>query len=254
MPTERVHWGGLATYVVHELDEREQPALAVVLCHGYGAPATDLVGLAQPALLTGQFAAGQGGGPKVAFIFPGAPLDLTDQGLPGGSAWWHIDRDRLINRRTPELMAQFRRACPPGLPEARDRLVHLLAEAGKRFGLPADRFVLGGFSQGSMLATDVALRMKKPPAGLCILSGALINEDEWRPLAQERGALPVFQSHGRYDSILPFQMGQALHELLGQGRGEAEFFPFDGDHEINLDVLREMTRFLRRLDRESYDT
>jgi phospholipase/carboxylesterase len=242
MATEKVHWGGLSAYLVHELDDGEQPSLVVVLCHGYGASGTDLVGLAQPAL-----AAGQGGGGKIAFVFPAAPLDLADVGMPGGRAWWHIDLDRLINRRTPELLAQFRRACPDGLAEARTKLLHLLTEAGQHFGVGSERFVLGGFSQGSMLATDVALRLKKPPAGLCILSGALINEEEWRPLAQERGPMPIFQSHGRHDSILPYPLAVALRDLLQQDREDFEFFPFDGDHEINLDVLRAMTAFLRRL-------
>jgi phospholipase/carboxylesterase len=167
--------------------------------------------------------------------------------MPGGRAWWHIDLDRLINRRTPELMEEFRRACPEGLVEARTRLLHLLTDASKHFGVASERFVLGGFSQGSMLATDVALRLKKSPAGLCILSGALINEDQWRPLAKERGPLSVFQSHGRHDSILPFPLAVALRDLLQEGRADCEFFAFDGDHEINLDVLRDLTAFLRRL-------
>ena len=239
MQTEKVTWGGLKTVVVHNLPSGEQPTLAVVLCHGYGAPATDLVGLAQPLLATAppDF--------KAAFIFPGAPLDLAIIGMPSGRAWWPIDLDRLINRRTPELLAQFRKACPEGLVEAREKMIALLADAGKHFGLAADRFVLGGFSQGAMLATDVALRLKKSPAGLCILSGALINEEEWKRLAQERGALKVLQTHGQYDSILPLPMATALHEMLAGAGVEVEHYLFEGDHEIPLEVLHRMTHFLR---------
>lgn len=241
MPTQRVHWGGLNTLLVHELEDGEQPALVVVLCHGYGASGNDLVGLAQQPLMEGQ-----GGGGKVAFVFPAAPLDLAEQGMPGGRAWWHIDLDRLINRRTPELLAQFRRAAPPGLAEARTMFLRLLTEAGQHFGVAANRFVLGGFSQGSMLTTDVALRLKNAPAGLCVLSGALINEDEWQPLVAERGPLRVFQSHGRHDSILPFPLAAALRDLLKESGADIEFFDFEGDHEINLDVLRAWTQFLRK--------
>ena len=50
MHSEKVIWGGLSSYFVHDLAPAEQPSLAIVLCHGYGAPATDLVGLAQPLL------------------------------------------------------------------------------------------------------------------------------------------------------------------------------------------------------------
>lgn len=240
MHTDKVTWGGLTSHVVHDLAQGEQPSLAVVLCHGYGAPGTDLVGLAQPLLSTAAADAG-----KAVLIFPTAPLDLAGQGMPGGRAWWPVDLDRLINRRTPELLAQFRRACPDGLCESRDHLVRLLAEAGKHFDLAADRFVLGGFSQGAMLATDVALRLKKTLAGLCILSGALINETEWRQLAQDRGPLRVLQSHGRSDSILPFPLATALRDLLLGANADVDFLPFNGDHEIPLEVLHRLTHFIR---------
>jgi phospholipase/carboxylesterase len=242
MHSDKVSWGGLSTLVVHNLAKNEQPSLAVVLCHGYGAPGTDLVGLGQPLLSMGPNSPG-----NIVLIFPAAPLDLADSGLPGGRAWWPVDLDRLINRRTPELLDQFRRARPDGLVDARDRLIALLSEAGKHFGLTADRFVLGGFSQGAMLATDVALRLKKAPAGLCILSGALISEAEWRRLAGERGPLTVMQSHGKQDSILPFPMAAALRDLLLDAGADLDFFAFDGDHEIPLEVLHRLAHFIRRV-------
>jgi len=241
MHSEKATWGGLTSLVVHDLAAGEKPSLAVVLCHGYGATGTDLVPLAQPVLTT---AAAQER-PKAVMIFPAARLDLADQGMPGGRAWWPVDLDRLINRRTPELMDRFRKACPEGLRESRESLLALLSEAGKHFGLTADRFILGGFSQGAMLATDVALRLKKAPAGLVALSGALTNEEEWRPLALERGPLSVLQSHGKYDSILPFPMGMALRDLLQEAGAELDFLAFNGDHEIPLDALHRLTHFVR---------
>lgn len=241
MPRGKVAWGGLTSYLVHDLPAGERPSLAVVLCHGYGAPGTDLVGLAEPLI---EMASSE---TKAVFIFPAAPLDLAGQGMPGGRAWWPVDLDRLINRRTPELLDQFRRACPSGLVPSRDLLIKLLSDAGKHFDLSADRFVLGGFSQGAMLTTDVALRLKKAPAGLCILSGALINEAEWWRLAQERGPLMVLQSHGKHDSILPFPMGAALRDVLLEAGADVDFLAFSGDHEIPLEALRRLAYFIRRL-------
>jgi phospholipase/carboxylesterase len=123
----------------------------------------------------------------------------------------------------------------------------VLAEAGKHFNLTADRFVLGGFSQGAMLATDVALRLKKPPAALCVLSGALIVEEEWQPLAAERGSLRVLQSHGHYDSILPFPMGEALRDLLTRSGLAVDFLPFAGDHEIPDTVVARLAKMIQEL-------
>jgi phospholipase/carboxylesterase len=242
MQVEKVEWGGLASYVVRAEKTNTSARLVVVLCHGYGAPATDLAGLASSLISLEPNLADD-----LAFVFPGAPLDLAEQGLPGGRAWWHVDIDRLVNRRTPELLVEFRRACPVGLDVARSKLVALLDEAAKHFGLTADRFILGGFSQGAMLTTDVALRLKKAPAGLCILSGALINEGEWSQLAKGQGKLPVFQSHGHYDSILPFVMGESLRDMLQAAGADVEFFSFGGDHEIPRPVVQRMASFISRL-------
>jgi phospholipase/carboxylesterase len=243
MPVERVAWGGLNTVVVHHLPAGTQPRLVVVLCHGFGASGTDLVGLVQPLLELEPDLADQ-----AAFIFPAAPLDLSGRGIPGGRAWWMIDLNRLIYGPPPDLLERFRRECPVGLPEARGALLKLIDEAGQHFGLTPDRFVLGGFSQGSMLATDVALRLPDAPAGLAILSGALINESEWQRLLDQakRGPLKVLQSHGRHDSILPFPMGQALREMLVAAGAEVDFVAFPGDHEIPTLVVQKLAALLSR--------
>jgi phospholipase/carboxylesterase len=242
MQIEKATWGGLNCYVVHNLPADRQPRLAVVLSHGYGAPGTDLVGLAQPLLNLE---------PKVAehavFIFPAACLDLSDQGLPGGRAWWPVDLDRLINRPTPEMLQTFRRKWPAGLAEARKLLIGLLDAAGKHFGMAFENFVLGGFSQGAMLATDVALRLPKAPAALCIWSGALTNEEEWQKLAQLRGPLTVLQTHGRTDSILPFPMAAALRDLLLEAGADVDFVAFGGGHEIPPPAIDRLAKLLARL-------
>jgi phospholipase/carboxylesterase len=242
MHAEKMEWGGLAGYVMHDLPAGQQPSLAVVLCHGFGAPGTDLVGLAEP-LITTQRALAE----KAVFLFPAALMDLTDRGLPGGRAWWWVDLEELINRRTPEVAARFRRECPVGLPAARLQLTALIEAASQRYGLGPEQFVLGGFSQGAMLATDVALRLPHAPAALCVLSGALVNEQEWRPLALKRGRMTVLQSHGLYDSILPFPLAEDLRDLFLEAGADLDFLPFKGDHEIPLTVLHRLADLLSQL-------
>jgi phospholipase/carboxylesterase len=241
MHVEKHVWGGLSTFVAHDIAPGRAPELAVVLCHGFGASALDLAGLTQAfAVVKPELLA------RIAFIYPAAPLDLSEMGMPGGRAWWMIDLERLLNRPTPELLARFRRDPPEGLSEARGMLSAMLDEAGRHFGLSVQRFVLGGFSQGSMLATDLALRLPLAPAGLCILSGALVNEIEWRVLAHRRGQLPVFQSHGRQDAILTYPQASALCDLLTEAGLDVEFVPFPGQHEIPPLVIHKLAAFLER--------
>ena len=239
MPTTKTTFGGLTTYVVSQVPAGRHPELAVVLCHGYGATGRDLVGLTQAIGIIKPGLAS-----RAVFLYPAAPLDLADTGIPGGCAWWPIDLDRLLNAPTPELLAKFRRACPEGMADARAMLEQLLSDAGREFGLKPSQFVLGGFSQGSMLATDVALRMAGGPAALCILSGALINESEWADLASKRPPLSILQSHGRQDPILKFPQATALRDVLQTAGHTVEFVAFEGYHEIPLDVVHRLAALL----------
>jgi phospholipase/carboxylesterase len=126
----------------------------------------------------------------------------------------------------------------------RRRIVDLLTEIGQRWNIGTERIVLGGFSQGAMLSTAVALQERLPLAGVCALSGTLLCESQWRQGAAETAALSFFQSHGRYDPVLPFANAEALRDLLtGQGHA-VDFVPFDGQHEIPSAVVRRLANWL----------
>ncbi len=88
----------------------------------------------------------------------------------------------------------------------------MLGELGD--ALAPSKLVIGGFSQGAMLATDVALRSDIPLAGLCLFSGTLIAEQEWVVSAPNRRGLRVSLSHGQSDAILPFTAAERLRDFL----------------------------------------
>jgi phospholipase/carboxylesterase len=217
------------------------PELTVLLCHGFGAPGDDLVPLGaamierQPELAR-----------RARFVFPEAPLSLAQLGFDYGRAWWQIDFDRMAAARDPEAIHRLSQETPEGLPRARRLLLGLIEELARQVGSGPSKTVLGGFSQGAMLATDVALRLEEAPAGLIILSGTLLSEPEWRKRAPARRGLKVFQSHGRQDPLLPFQRAVALRDLLVEAGLEVDFFPFDGVHTIPLEALERAADFLVR--------
>lgn len=234
--------GGLNCHVIDSLAEDVRPSLAVILCHGYGAPADDLAPLGAELLQTDP-AIGKG----VRFYFPAALLDLAPAGLPGGRAWWPLDMQRLALAAQTGRLDEMRAAVPAGLSTARERLTELIGAVRAETGLPLGRIVLGGFSQGAMLSTDVALRLPEPVAALCLASGSLINEPEWTRLAANQKPLRVLQSHGRQDPILPFFGSEALRDLLLRSGHSVEFIPFNGGHTIPWPVLHAFSRLLVEL-------
>lgn len=234
--------GGLSCKIVDALESDRSPDWVVVLCHGFGAPGADLVPLGPEWISSNPELA-----EKVRFVFPEAPLSLDEFGMIGSRAWWHIDMERLAAAIEHGELRDLRGDLPEELPEARRLLMALVEDVKRETGLPASRLVLGGFSQGSILATDVALRLEEPPAALCIFSGTLLCQNEWKALAEKRGNLPVLQSHGRQDMILPFQGALWLRDMLTEAGLNVDFLEFDGEHTIPAEAMEKFSAMLGQL-------
>jgi phospholipase/carboxylesterase len=222
----------------------DAPHACVILCHGYGAGGDDLVPLAaefrrlNPRL-----------GEQVLFVFPQGPLAMAE--VPGGRAWWPIDLAALQLAGQRGELRQLRQECPPRLPQARQEVMGLISQLRKETGLPLSKFVLGGFSQGSMLATDVTLRLDESIGGLLIYSGTLLVEPEWRELAPHRRGLRVLQSHGTSDTLLPFEAATWLRDLLESAGAQVQFLPFPGMHTIPAEAVIASARLLSEIVDES---
>jgi phospholipase/carboxylesterase len=207
----------------------------LLLMHGYGAPGDDLVPLGRQLSVD----------PSVRFAFPAAPL-LLDAGS-SGRAWWPIDMSELQRAVMTHDYDTLMNRVPTGLSEARAKVLALLDALESEHGVARDKLVLGGFSQGAMLATDVTLRAARPPAALAILSGSLICRPEWLPLMKARAGLPVVQSHGRADPVLSFEIAETLHQELTNAGVPVEFVPFNGGHGIPNGAVDALSKLLKRV-------
>jgi phospholipase/carboxylesterase len=216
-----------------------KPERIVILSHGFGAPGNDLVPVGD-ALLHLEPALGK----DTQFIFPAAPMSLDSRGLYGGLAWWLIDLEARLLAIEAGQLDTFRNDLPEGMEEASDALLSTVEVALDQSGLDASRLIIGGFSQGSMVSTDVALRMKDRPKGLAVLSGTLLCEDRWKALAPHRGPLPVLQTHGRYDPILPYVGAEWLKALFEQSGFPVDFRSFDGMHEIPMTAIEGLVKLI----------
>lgn len=228
---------------VLQTDADARPVGAVVLCHGFGAPGDDLVPLQrefvqiEPALR------------RVRFVFPEAPMSLGSAGFGyDARAWWNIDMNEVMRLQMgdPVALKTFRAREPEGMPQARAAFLKLLDAVCTGSDLAMSHVVLGGFSQGAMLTTDVSLRADDAPAGLAILSGTLLTEDIWRVKAERRKGLRVFQSHGKDDPLLPYANAVALKELLEKATADVQFTTFIGGHSIPPGVITSLATFIKK--------
>jgi phospholipase/carboxylesterase len=144
----------------------------VVLLHGYGADGNDLIGLA-PHL--------QRVLPGAAFVAPNAPDRVP--GAPSGFQWFPIARLDPHEVQSGVVMAA-------------PRIGEFLDAELAQLGLPPERLVLAGFSQGAMLALHLGLR--RNPAAIVGFSGLLAD-----PPPANGPKPPILLTHGSVDNVIP---------------------------------------------------
>lgn len=203
---------------------------AVVLLHGYGADAGDLAPLSQ-ALRCKH---------PVSWYFPNGSLQVPIGPMMMGRGWFPIDIEGLesaMQRGEHRELAHFR---PEGLQILSEKIGRWVRGLKKQH----EQILLGGFSQGAMLAVDSYLQNNIDVDGLILLSGSPMNLPQWESCIVERKPVPFFASHGRQDPILSFVGAQMLVNFLKQYQFTGDLLPFDGGHEIPPQVLQQLNIFI----------
>jgi phospholipase/carboxylesterase len=155
-------------------------------------------------------------------VTPRGPLSLP----PGGNHWYVI---REIGYPDPDTFHATYATAGGWLDD-------LLAE----HGIPIDRTILGGFSQGAVMTYALGLGADRPrPAGLIALSG-FIPTVEGFELGDASG-LPVAIGHGTYDPVIGVQFGRSARERLEAAGAEVTYRESPMAHSVDpayLDELR----------------
>lgn len=167
----------------------------VIFLHGYGANAQDLMGLADP--LSSHM-------PDTIFAAPDAPENCA--GSPMGFQWFPI----------PWIDGSSEEDAAKGMQAAVDDLNAYLDKTMKDEGVSADKTVLLGFSQGTMMALHVAPRRKDALAGVVGFSGRLLSPEALEDEAVSKP--PVILVHGDQDDVVPpASLPEAADTLVAAG-------------------------------------
>jgi phospholipase/carboxylesterase len=154
--------------------------------------------------------------------------------LPPGGAHWYVVR--RVGYPDPETFHST-------YPRLAGWLDELLAEQG----VPHERTVLGGFSQGSVMAYALGLGAGRPrPAGIVALSGFL-PEVEGFSLDLDRAAgLPVAIGHGTHDPVIPVEFGRDARERLARAGADLTYRESPMPHTIDPGFLGELPDWVSR--------
>jgi len=203
----------------------ENSQTAVILLHGYGANMRDLYPLWEVWHKKG-----------FDWFFPNAPLSLS-MGFYEGRAWFSIDVEELERSMRDGSSRDLSQKTPPEFDSTIEKLSTFIKELKKSY----KKIIIGGFSQGAMCASHLALISELNLDALVLLSGSLIAESRFPQNFRE---IPFYQSHGSLDPILSLAGAKKLEEKLLSLKLKGRLRTFQGVHEIPEATLKEVEEFL----------
>ena len=213
-----------------EVEPRDGIAVkhSVIWLHGLGADGHDFEPVV-PHL-------GLDDGLGVRFVFPHAPKrPVTLNAGMVMPAWYDI---QAIDLRRDHDEA--------GIADSAQHIRALIARENQR-GVPTERIVLAGFSQGGAMALYVGLRYPQPLAGILALSCYLILEDRREAEATDANReTKIFQAHGELDPMVPLDRGSAAHARLVELGYDVEWKTYTMGHEVHAQEIRDIGGWLRQ--------
>jgi phospholipase/carboxylesterase len=162
-------------------------------------------------------------------IAPGGPI--TD--IPPGGRHWYVIQEVGF----PE---------PTSFHASVGQLAGFLDQTLTGNGLTWDRTVLGGFSQGAVMAQALGLSGDRPlPAGILAMSGFVPTVEGWEPDTDGRKGLPVWISHGTLDPLIPVELARESKRLLEEGGLDVTYHEYEMGHTIDPRLLPEIEVWIR---------
>lgn len=209
-----------------ETETGPRPGATVVVLHGLGADGNDFVPITRELDLARA-------GP-VRFVFPHAPvIPVTINNGYRMRAWYDI---LGMDRGSREDEAGLRKSMAA---------VEQLLQREKERGMPADRIILAGFSQGCAMALMTGLRHKERLAGIVGMSGYLPLARTTQAERSDANALtPIFMGHGQQDNVVDIARGEASRDALRALGYQVEWHDYPMAHSVCMEELGDLGRWL----------
>ncbi|HEY7267839.1 MAG TPA: phospholipase [Solirubrobacterales bacterium] len=191
-----------------------EPEGALILLHGRGVDERDLHPMLEEL----------DPDRRLLGVTPGAPITNLQ---PGGRHWYVV---REVGHPDEETFA-----------ESLETLSRFLDDELRDRGIPWQKTVIGGFSQGAVVSCAIALGTGRPrAAGLLMMSGFYPMVRDWRMDPAAKRGMPAYVSHGSYDPVIPVGFGRQARDLLEKGGLAVTYRETPMQHGIDFAVIPEI--------------
>ncbi|WP_020167862.1 MULTISPECIES: alpha/beta hydrolase [Methylotenera] len=206
-----------------EIATSEPINASVIWMHGLGADGNDFVPVVKMLNL-----------PHVRFILPHAPYrNITRNNGYEMRAWYDVYGLTPISREDDI-----------GIGESQLQIEQLIAQEISR-GIPANRIVLAGFSQGGAIALHTALRYTQPLAGVLALSTYLpLRANLAAEKTEANQQTPIFMAHGRDDAVITLETCQVSLSLLLAEDYAVDWHEYAMEHSVCAQEIEDIKQFL----------
>ncbi|MFM1979460.1 MAG: hypothetical protein RLZ68_725 [Pseudomonadota bacterium] len=212
-----------------EIESAANPTAAVIWLHGLGADGNDFAGLVPELNLSGCQA--------IRFVFPHAPtMPVTINGGYVMPAWYDILGANLVSQQDAVGIQNSERA------------IAALIDNEVARGIPYERIVLAGFSQGCAMALHTGLRFPHKLAGIMALSGYLPLADRFATERHSANArTPVFMAHGTLDPVVVIQRGEESRDALTKLGHPVQWRTYPMPHSVHPLEITDIGAFLKQV-------
>jgi phospholipase/carboxylesterase len=165
---------------------------------------------------------------RLVGIAPRAPHELP----PGGNHWYQVRRVGFPD--------------PSSFGPTMEKLTGWFDSLPGELGVPVERTVLGGFSQGAVMAIALGLGVERPrPAALIALSGFIPTSEGWE-LDEELDGYPIALGHGTFDPIIEVAYAREAKERFENAGADLTWRESPVEHVLDPDYFGELREFVAR--------
>ena len=203
---------------------------SIIWLHGLGADGYDFEPIANYLLRSD-------GLPKVRFILPHAPeMPVTRNNGYVMPAWYDIYGIMPVSKEDAAGI------------EVSQQYIDTLIDNEMSLGIPADRIVLAGFSQGGAIALHTALRHSQKLAAIVALSTYLPLQSKLSAIATDANKdTPIFMAHGIFDDVINIEIAKSSRDLLMQHHYHISWHEYHMAHSVSNEEITDIEKFLQRV-------
>lgn len=207
-----------------EIEPDQAATAAVIWLHGLGADGHDFEPIVAELNLPGSLA--------IRFIFPHAPIRPVTINAGAEMRAWYDFIPHSGDSSNDDIQKS-------------SESIYAFMQREMQRGIPSERIVLAGFSQGGVVALYTGLRATQRLAGILALSTYLhdVAATE-REQSDENLAIPIMMAHGTMDQMIPIMQAATSRENLIRLGYDVRWFDYHMAHQVCMEEIAQVADFL----------